>query len=237
MLDFMVFLLYGYFNQDSNKDKDHMVLSKGHCAGLLYTILCDMGKYTFEEITEEYNTITGRFGTHPNHIKIPEIEFSSGALGHGASIAVGMAITYKKDKRKGRIYSIIGDGELNEGSNWEAFMFAKQYSLQNYIAVIDKNEYSSSQRVENVMNIDPLNKKMESFGFDVIELNGNSTDELYGFFETLRKVDWNKNGNPLAVILHTKKGYGVEEIEKNPRIWHNGHVSDQILLQGIKTNE
>lgn len=223
--------------------KDRIIISKGHCSQILYCIACDKGMVSFEEIVNEYNIPGGRFGSHPNRKTVPLIEYSSGALGHGLSVAVGMALSEKarQTSQKRIVYCIVGDGELNEGSNWEAIMSAKQYGLGNLCLIIDKNGYSSSDRVDNIMGIGPLKEKLESFGMNVEEVDGNNLSKVTEVLLKYREWYTKNGGNtPIAIILNTKKGNGFYQIEDEPRLWHNGHIDDCLLtkiLSELEGNE
>lgn len=224
MCECIVALYYEVLNLES-AEKDLFILSKGHCSQMMYCIAVDMGLVSYKEIVEEYNTIDGRFGSHPHRIKAPLIDFSTGALGHGLSVAVGAALFLRNKKSDSKVYCMVGDGELNEGSNWEALMSANQYELSNLCTIIDKNEYSSSDLLSNVMTVDPLKEKLISFGLNVIEVNGHDLHDILCAFDSFEKEDRKST----AIILHTKKGNGFWKIEDEPRKWHNGHIGDELL--------
>jgi transketolase len=168
----------------------------------------------------------GRFGTeltgHPNN-HIPGIEMNTGALGHGLSIGVGMAIGLKRKGNPRRVYVLMGDGEQAEGSVWEAYMAGAFYQLDNLIAILDRNHLQISGNTEDVMKLEPLAEKYRSFGWDVVEIDGNDMQQIV---DTLQQP--NKKGVPRLVIAHTIKGKGVKEME-NVAKWHHG-VPDAALF-------
>jgi transketolase len=202
-------------------DRDRFVLSKGHCVETYYAVLSRRGFFPKEQL-ESY----GRFGTeltgHPNN-HIPGIEMNTGALGHGLSIGVGMAIGLKRKGNPRRVYVLMGDGEQAEGSVWEAYMAGAFYQLDNLIAILDRNHLQISGNTEDVMKLEPLAEKYRSFGWDVVEIDGNDMQQIV---DTLQQP--NKKGVPRLVIAHTIKGKGVKEME-NVAKWHHG-VPDAALF-------
>jgi transketolase len=197
-------------------DRDVFIQSKGHSVEALYVVLADLGFFPRSELQ------TGnRFGTrligHPTR-DVPGIEHNTGGLGHGLSVAVGRAIASNLDRRTNRVYCLLGDGELAEGSNWEAAMTAAHYTLGNLVAIVDRNGLQITGRTRDVNEIEPLAAKWEAFGWQVHEADGNSIGELVRTFDTLPR-DGNR---PNVVIARTVKGKGVSFIE-NQTGWHH-HV-------------
>lgn len=195
--------------------RDRFVLSKGHCVEALYTTLEAKGYFP-----KEYTDTLGKFGSplsgHPT-IEVPGIEVSSGALGHGLSIGVGMAIAAKMDHKSYKTYVVMGDGEQGEGSIYEAAMAASHYKLDNLVAVIDRNHLQISGNTEDVMSIENICTRWTSFGWDVITADGNSASSMAN---TLKGIDFN-NRKPHLIIAETTKGRGVSFME-NVAKWHHG---------------
>ena len=177
VMDILVTLYFKHMNIDpsdpDNPDRDRFILSKGHCIEALYMVLAERGFLDKKEIFENYGMFDSDFIGHPNN-KISGIEMNTGSLGHGLSIGVGMALASRMDNRNNRVYVVLGDGELEEGSVWEAAMAASCYGLVNICAVVDRNRLQISGSTEDVMALEPLNDKWKSFGWNVISCNGNS---------------------------------------------------------------
>lgn len=199
----------------SDPDRDRFILSKGHCVEALYVTLESRGF-----IQKEMTDTLGKFGSilsgHPT-IEVPGIEVSSGALGHGLSIGVGMAIAAKKDCRSYKTYVLMGDGEQGEGSIYEAAMAANQYKLDNLVAIIDRNHLQISGNTEDVMAIDDITARWSAFGWDVTTVDG---DDVCAIAEALKTIDF-CNGKPHLIISETTKGKGVSFME-NVAKWHHG---------------
>lgn len=199
-----------------NEKRDRVILSKGHGCLALYSILADKKFFNIKEF-DNFLKLDSILGGHPENEKVPGVEASTGALGHGLPIAVGMAISLKLKKSDSKVYVILGDGELNEGSNWEAMMSAKKHKLNNLKIIIDYNKIQSYDFVKNVADLEPLNKKFNSFGFDVSEVNGHNVSELKKNFLKFKKQKINKSS---ITICHTIKGKGFGVAENNPN-WHH----------------
>ena len=201
-------------------NRDHYVHSKGHSVEALYTVLAERGFFPAEDL----KTIE-KFGSHyighPTR-NIPGIEQNTGALGHGLSFAVGMAIAAKKDGRTNRIFTILGDGELAEGSVWEASMSAANYHLDNLVVIIDRNTLQISGRTENVMTLEPLKDKFTAFGYAVCQVIGNDIAALIDVFEQLPFVP----GKPNLVLARTTKGCGISFMEDQAS-WHHRVPTDE----------
>lgn len=206
-------------------DRDRFVMSKGHCVEALYCTLAEAG-FIPDSLLNEY----GKFGTilagHPTK-KVAGVEINSGALGHGLPVGVGMAIAAKMDKKDYLTYVLMGDGEQGEGSIYEAAMAASHYKLDNLIAIIDRNGLQISGSTESVMSLEPMQQRWEAFGWNVLEVDGNSIPELLKAFDTFKK---NKNGKPHLLIAKTVKGKGVSYME-NVAKWHHGVPTDEQLAQ------
>lgn len=199
----------------SSPDRNRYVQSKGHCVEALYVVLADMGFFPEEDLDTLCQYKSHYIG-HPTK-KVKGVEQNTGALGHGLPICVGIALAAKMDDKNYKVYTLLGDGELPEGSNWEAALSAAQYKLDNLCVIIDKNKLQISGLTTDVCNTDPLDKKFESFGWAVKEVNGNDVDELKETFNSLPI----QQGKPSVIIAHTIKGKGVSFME-NEMKWHHG---------------
>src|SRR5215207_11675080 len=173
-------------------DRDRFVLSKGHGAGALYISMANRGFFDVEEIYETYGKLGTRFGVHPCRNHLPGVETSTGSLGHGLSIIVGMGLAARLNNQHHRVVTLIGDGELQEGSVWEAIMAAPHFKLGNLVAFIDKNELQMDGRADDVMRVNPIDAKFEAFGWNVVNLDGNSIEELVAAVDALPPTDSDK---------------------------------------------
>ena len=198
----------------SSFDRDHFIQSKGHSVEALYTVLLDCGFYKKEDL-RTLNNFNSHFIGHPTK-KVLGIEHNTGALGHGLSVAVGMALGLKMDQKKHQVYALLGDGELSEGSVWEAAMTASKYELENLTAIIDRNRLQITGSTEEVNPIEPLLDKFLSFGFNVIEVKGNDIASLVDVFQKPKK----EKNKPNLIIANTIKGAGISFME-NQVSWHH----------------
>ena len=197
-------------------NRDRYIQSKGHSVEALYTVLADRGFFPLDEL----NTLCryqSRIIGHPTR-KVPGIEQNTGALGHGLSVGVGMALAAKKDKRDYRVYVLLGDGELAEGSSWEAMMTAANYKQDNLVVIVDRNELQITGSTEDVNKLEPLAEKFKAFGFAVQEVDGHDIGALLKIFQ---QVPF-QTGKPNLILAHTVKGKGVSFME-NAVNWHH-HV-------------
>lgn len=203
----------------SEIDRDHYVHSKGHSVEALYAVLLDLGFYSLEALNtiEKYNS---PFIGHPTR-SIPGIEQNTGALGHGLSLSVGMALAAKMDGGNNRIFTTMGDGEMTEGSVWEASASAVHYHLDNLVVIIDRNTLQISGRTEDVMRLEPLEDKLTAFGYAVRHVDGNHVGKLVDLFDSLPF----EPGKPNLVIAHTVKGKGISFMEDKVT-WHHRVPSD-----------
>jgi transketolase len=200
-------------------DRDRLILSKGHVAVGVYPVLADLG-YFPREWLDGYARLGSPLGDHPDMRKVPGIDFSSGSLGHGLSIGVGMALGLRTRRSPGRVFVLLGDGELNEGQNWEAAQSGAHYRLGNLIGIVDRNTMGLDGRTEETMGIEPLADKWRAFNWQVHECDGHNVAELAHTLDGL-PVD---TGQPQMVIAHTVKGKGVKFMEES-RLWHLGHLA------------
>ena len=204
---------------DSNNpllaERDRFILSKGHgCLGL-YAVLADHGYISKSEL-KGYCTFESKLGGHPERATLPGVEFSTGSLGHGLSVGIGMAMACRLKGEHWRTYVLIGDGELNEGSNWEGAMHASQHQLGALTVIIDFNQMQASGRIDSILTLDPLEAKWEAFGFNVVKVNGHDLAQL----EAELNSPMDSYGKPKAIIAYTVKGKGIPSAE-NSTIWHH----------------
>lgn len=216
-------------------DRDYFVMSKGHSMEAYYSVLAEKGFLPKEELHKTFSKFGSKFIGHPNN-KLPGIEMNSGSLGHGLPVCVGMAKAGKMDKRDYRVYTVMGDGELAEGSVWEGAMAASHYKLDNLCAVVDRNRLQISGKTEEVMAHDDLHERFRSFGWHVIDVkDGNDVDELHAAFEEAKIV----KGKPTVLIANTVKGKGSSVME-NKVNWHHKVPSDEEyaqIMKDLKTRE
>lgn len=213
-------------------DRDLFVMSKGHSVEALYAVLAKKGFFTLEEVLEKFSKFGSKFIGHPNN-KLPGIEMNSGSLGHGLPVCVGMALAGKMNNKSYRVYTVMGDGELAEGSVWEGAMAASHYKLDNLCAVVDRNRLQISGSTEDVMHHDDLHERFRSFGWNVIDVeDGNSIDQLNAAFEEAKTV----KGKPTVLIANTVKGCGSPVME-NKAGWHHHVPSEEEYAQIMKDLE
>jgi len=196
-------------------ERDRFILSKGHGCLALYTLLADKGFFPVDELLG-FCRPESRLGGHPEHGKVPGVEASTGALGHGLPIGVGMAIGLRIKQSPARVVVLTGDGEINEGSNWEAAMSAAKHRLSNLIVLVDYNKFQSYGPTSEVLDLEPLTDKWRAFGFAVKEVDGHDTQQLRVILDSL-PFDASR---PSAIICHTIKGKGIPFAEGNPE-WHH----------------
>lgn len=207
----------------NSPQRDRLILSKGHCCASLYSVLALKGFINKEELLHGYGKDGTVFFTHASH-KLPGVELSTGSLGHGLSVAAGLALGSKVKNLQVDSYCIVGDGELNEGSNWEAIMFAAHNRLDNLCLIVDKNKMQALGNTIDVLNLDPLTSKFSAFGWNVIELDGHNYEELLDAFENFKQTQ----GQPTVLVCNTIKGKGVSYME-NALKWHYSAPNDELL--------
>jgi transketolase len=208
-------------------ERDRFILSKGHACTVQYAALAERGFFPVEAL-DTFCQLDSIFGGHPDMRKVPGVEASTGSLGHGLPIGVGMAVAGKVDGRTSRVFVLLSDGENDEGSVWEAAMAASHYRLDNLVAIIDRNRLQCDGRTEDVMNPEPLAEKWKSFGWLVQEIDGHNTEEI------LRSLDaaTSGRGQPAAIIANTLKGKGVSFME-NRAEWHYRALSAREAAQAL----
>ena len=211
-----------------DENRDRFVLSKGHCSPALYATLALKGFFSIEEL-KNFRNINSILQGHPDMKKIPGVDMSTGSLGQGLSAANGMAIAGKLDKKDYRVYAILGDGEIEEGQVWEAAMASARYKLDNLCIFVDNNNLQIDGTIDKIINPYPIDKKFESFGFYVININGNDTKEIE---EALNKAKQIK-GMPTAIISKTIKGKGVSFMEDNVG-WHGKAPNEEEYKMALK---
>lgn len=225
----LTYLYFEVMNIDpknpKNPDRDRFVLSKGHTAPALYSALALRGYFPVEDI-KTFRRIDSYLQGHPDMKGVPGVDMSTGSLGQGFSAAGGMALSAKLDNKSFRVYSILGDGELEEGQIWEQAMFAAHYKLDNLTALIDFNGLQIDGDITNVMNPTPIDKKFEAFGWHVINCSAHSFEEL----ETAINEAKSTKGKPNAIIMHSIKGKNVSFMENNAG-WHGSAPNEEQYNQ------
>lgn len=203
-------------------DRDRFILSKGHAAIGLYPVLGDLGFFD-PALLDNYTRFGSPFGDHPDMKKVPGIDFSSGSLGHGLSIGVGMALAGRMQGRSYRTYCMLGDGELNEGQIWEAAMAAAHFKLQGLVALIDRNKLCIDGPVDEIMGVEPLVDRFASFGWAVQRIDGHDFPAILAALDALAPAG---EGKPQAIIADTIKGRGIRHMEMKLN-WHVGNLVGQ----------
>lgn len=227
IVDIMTVLYYDVLNIDPQRlldaDRDRFILSKGHGGVTLYSILADKGFFDSKHL-ETYGKKGTLLGGHPDMYKIPGVEASTGALGHGFPFGVGIALAGKMDKKKYRVFVVLGDGECQEGTIWEAALFAAQQRLDTLVAIIDYNKFQAMDRLEKIVGLEPLADKWRSFGWGVKEIDGHNIKDLQALFHSL-PLEPHK---PNVIVAHTVKGKGISYME-NVAIWHYRFPKDDEM--------
>ena len=210
-------VLYGEVLQFDTKNpkwdkRDRFILSKGHAGAGVYAALAETGFFDVERLQEHCQN-GSVFSGHVSHIGIPGVELSTGSLGHGLPVAAGLAYAGKLDKRGHKVFVVMSDGECDEGSNWEAALFAAHHNLDNLVSIIDRNYLQSMTTTENTLRLEPLDEKWKAFGWEVVTVDGHDHDELKEALQT------GSHGRPKCIIAKTIKGKGVSYME-NKVEWH-----------------
>lgn len=236
VVDLLVVLYGGVLkvapNDPLHRERDRLFYSKGHACTALYSVLEQHGFFGNVDILEEFTKDGGYFTSHVNH-KLPGVELSTGSLGHALGVGCGSALASKRSGSKWYVYVILSDGELDEGSNWEAILFAGHHRLNNLIAIIDYNKIQSFGEVDHVLALEPLGDKFRAFNWEVLEVDGHDLTELEVTLQTARA---NASGRPTCVIAHTIKGKGVSFME-NRLEWHYRSPSDADVAAARKELE
>ena len=208
-------------------NRDRLILSKGHAGAAMYAALAETGFFPVEELKTHYAD-GSRLSGHVSHKGIQGVEFSTGSLGHGLSVAAGMALAAKKDKKGHHIYVILGDGECDEGAVWEAAMFASHFKLDNLTVVIDHNKMQSLTFCEQTIALEPFLAKWQAFGFDAAEVDGHNHDALKNAFHAPRAAE-----KPRCIIANTIKGKGISFMENNI-LWHYRYPHEDEYEAAVK---
>jgi len=209
-------------------ERDRFILSKGHGCAVVYAALALKGFFPLAWLDTYYQN-NGKLPGHITHHGIPGAEVSTGSLGHGLPLGCGMALAGKRDKKDYRVFVLLSDGELDEGSNWEPILFAPHHKLDNLVAIVDYNKLQSLVSVEETLSLEPLVKKWEAFNWAVKEVDGHNTGEIE---QALKSVPFIK-GKPSCIIAHTTKGKGVSFMENN-NLWHYRAPNDAELKSALK---
>lgn len=225
--DVLATLYFGVLGLDPTQGKvlerDRFILSKGHCAAALYSTLARVGYFSEDELPT-FMAPGSALNGHPNRIKVPGVETNTGPLGHGLPVAVGEAIGLRLQGTDSRVFVATGDGELQEGSNWEALMAAGHFGLANLTVVVDRNRLQQGARTEDTNGLDPLADRLAAFGCEVREVDGHDYAQL------LEAFDPSATGKPVAVIANTIKGKGVSFIEDRVEWHHKVPTAEQVAL-------
>ena len=210
------------------EDRDRLVLSKGHCSPALYSCLANRGFFDVEKLTT-FRNIESKLQGHPDMTKVPGVDMTTGSLGQGLSAANGMAIAGKMDKKNYRVYCILGDGEIEEGQIWEAAMASSKYKLDNLCVIVDNNNLQIDGTIDKVMSPYPIDEKFKSFGFQIINIDGNDIEEIKKAFEVAKNV----KEKPVCIIAKTTKGKGISFME-NKAEWHGKAPNEEQYKQAME---
>lgn len=233
MVDVTVALYHHVMNLDPSDpdmpDRDRFILSKGHGAIALDPILARVGFFPEGDL-DTFNKLDSPFGMHTNAKSTPGIEHSTGSLGHGLSVGVGMALGGRLDEADWRVFCLLGDGEFQEGSVWEGLMSAAQFKLGNLVAVVDRNKFSMDGRTEDIMSLEPLAEKFKAFRWNVLEVDGHDMADILNAFDELPPPD---SDTPTIIIADTEKGYGISFMSGEAK-WHYGAIDSDLEEQALK---
>lgn len=230
-----IYKTFLYIKPSNLKDpkRDYFLISKGHAVPALYAVLAEC-KILEKRRLENHLKDNDHIYWHPN-TNILGIEFHSGSLGHNLSVALGIALDIKLKKEKNKVVILLGDGELNEGSNWEGILLAPSYELNNLIIIIDRNHLQANVETEQLIKLEPLKNKFIEFGYNVYEINGHDFDQINSCFNSLIN-----NNRPNLIIADTVRGKGIPSIERNPSKWYmkiNQHEYSILLNEFIQISE
>ncbi len=233
--DILTVLYFNQLNIDEKnpnwEDRDRVVLSKGHCSPALYSCLAHRGYFDIEKL-KHFRKINNNLQGHPDMKKVPGVDMTTGSLGQGLSTANGMALCGKLDNKNYRVYCILGDGEIEEGQVWEAAMFASRHKLDNLCVIVDNNNLQIDGKIEDIVNPYPIDEKFKSFGFQIINIDGNDIEEIIKAFEVAKNI----KDKPTCIIAKTIKGKGVSFME-NKAEWHGKAPNEEQYKIAIKELE
>ncbi len=214
-IDILTSLFYNYINLHNDdifdKNSDIFIMSKGHAALAYYVVLAEKKFFTYEELEKNFLSNSGKLGGHPDYKAMNAIQVNSGSLGYGVSIGAGFALIAKKNNSNRKTFVLLGDGECNEGSIWESILFASHNELSNLIIVIDKNKLQGLGDTKTVMNMKSMDKKFESFGCDVFNINGHNFEDIDKAFS--QSISKSQNNLPKVILSSTIKGKGIKSME------------------------
>jgi transketolase len=221
----IVVTIYEKFLKCNKNTKNIFILSKGHAATTLYSVL-NYKKIISNTVFESYSKKNSILEEHPSH-NIPGISVATGSLGHGLSIGCGIALGFKLKNLKNKVYVLLSDGECNEGSVWEAVLFASSNKLNNLVLIVDYNKWQATGKTKDILNLGNLKKKFQSFGFNSFNIDGHNFDQI------LKKLKNKSTDKPLAIVAHTIKGKGISFMENNNN-WHYKSPNENEYLNSIK---
>jgi len=232
VIDLLTVLYWKFLKHDPKKpdwaDRDRFILSKGHACPALYAVMAKRGYFPHEELMT-LRKLGSPLQGHPDRMRLPGIEFSTGSLGQGLSVGVGMALAAKMDKKDWKAYVVLGDGEMQEGQNWEAFMSAPKWKLDNLVMILDHNNGQIDGPVDQVMNIEPVADKLKSFNWEVQCIDGHDLDAIEKALANAQKA----GGKPHAIVAKTIKGKGVSFMENNIA-WHGNAPKKEDADKAVK---
>ena len=234
MTDVLVALYHYGMNVDPNDiaapGRDRFILSKGHAAVCMYIAMSLRGFFNFDDIIGTYGQLDSAYGMHPCKVQLPGVESSSGSLGHGLSIACGMALMARQRKEGHRVFCMMGDGETCEGSIWEAAMLASSYKLGNLVGIVDRNhQFMTTFSETGVINLEPYADKWRAFGWNVIAIDGHDMIQIVDAIDALPASDGDK---PTLILAETVKGKGISYMERNIG-WHAGKLSEENMREAL----
>jgi transketolase len=230
LADILAVLYFDILKHDpknpSWEERDRVIISKGHASPGIYATLALAGYFLVEDFISTFRKINSKFQGHIDRLKVPGVEVSTGSLGHGLSVANGVALGLRLDKSKSRVFAILSDGELQEGQIWEAVMAAAHFKLGNLTAIVDRNRIQLDGRTEQTMALEPLDERFKAFGWDVVEVDGHNFEELKTALVNAGNREL--NAKPIVVIANTIKGKGVSFMEDQVK-WHGSAPKDEEL--------
>jgi transketolase len=237
MVELLISLYHHGMNVDpddfANPERDRFILSKGHGAVGMYIAMALRGYFDMDEIMDTYGQLDSAYGMHPCKIQLPGVESSTGSLGHGLPIAVGLAFAARQRRESHRVFCLLGDGETCEGSVWESANTAGSYGLGNLVAVIDRNKQMMSSLEGVAMNLEPYPDKWRAFRWRVIEVDGHDVGAICDVLDALPPVDHDDpDAQPIAIVAHTIKGKGISFMERNVG-WHAGSLTDEQMNEAL----
>lgn len=227
MADILAVLYSEYIDVEKVKaespERDRFILSKGHCCASLYAMLAEVGILDRDELLKNFAQNGTHYYAHATHT-LPGVELSTGSLGHGLPVTCGMALGAKKSGKNFKVYCLVGDGEMDEGSNWEAIAFAAHHRLDNLYLIIDKNQMQALGDTKDVLSLDPMADKLRAFNWDVEEIDGNNIEAIVNALENLM----NRSGKPKVIVANTIKGKGVSFMEHNLKFHYSAPKDDEL---------